>query len=109
MKAKIAEIVLERAGYYCEACGLPGQDFALHHRQLKSQGGKDEPCNLIAVHHKCHNLGTYSIHLNPAKAVERGQIVPGWANPLEFHLTLPDDSKVLLDNEGNYITVEEGN
>lgn len=108
MKKEIAEAVLNRAGNYCEACGLPGSDFALHHRRLKSQGGQDEVCNLIAVHHKCHNLGTHSIHLNPAKAIERGQICPSWAVPSEFPLTLPDDSKVLLDNEGSYIYLKEG-
>lgn len=108
MNQLIAQTVLNRAGNYCEACGLPGADFALHHRQLKSQGGKDEVCNLIAVHHKCHNLGTHSIHMRPKLAVERGQIVPSWTTPAEFPLMLPDDSKVLLDNEGNYIYLKEG-
>ena len=108
MDRAIAEIVLARAGNYCEACGQSGDQFALHHRRLKSQGGKDEVCNLIAVHHRCHNLGTYSIHMRPADAVEKGQIVPSWANPSEFPLTLSDGSKVLLDNEGSYIYLKEG-
>lgn len=106
MKPDIAERVLERAGHYCEACGQSCWDFALHHRKLRSQGGKDEVCNLIAVHHACHNLGTDSIHLKPKKAIEKGQIVPSWAEPSEFPLTLPDGSKVLLDNEGNYLGIE---
>ena len=106
MKAEIANIVLERAGHYCEACGSSGNDLALHHRRLRSQGGKDEPCNLIAVHHVCHNLGTNSIHLKPKIAVEKGQIVPSWAEPAEFPLTLSDGRKVLLDNEGNYLEIE---
>jgi hypothetical protein len=108
MKKEIAEAVLKRAGNYCEACGLPGTDFALHHRRLKSQGGKDEVWNLIAVHHKCHNLGTHSIHMRPKVAIERGQICPSWAEPSEFPLTLSDESKVLLDNEGSYIYLKEG-
>ena len=108
MKQEVVDIVLERAGYYCEACGQNGDNFALHHRKLKSQGGKDEPCNLIAVHHQCHNLGTHSIHLSPAKAIAKGQIVPSWAEPEETALHLPDGSKVLLDNEGSYISIEEG-
>lgn len=110
MIKEIAETVLERANGYCEACGLPGQDLALHHRRLRSQGGKDEVANLIAVHHKCHNLGTHSIHLNPSKAVANGQIVPSWAEPSEFPLYMPDGSKVLLGQDGSYITIEgEGN
>jgi hypothetical protein len=108
MKKEIAEIVLERAGSYCEACGGVGGNFALHHRKLRSQGGKDEPCNLIAVHHSCHNLATDSIHLNPAKSVKKGWIVPSWGDPHEFPLHLPDGSVVRLDNEGNYLDTEEG-
>jgi len=104
----IAETVLNRAKHHCEACGLPGADLALHHRRLKSQGGKDEVCNLIAVHHRCHNMGTDSIHMRPKKAIERGQICPSWEQPAECPLTLPDGSKVLLDNEGSYIYLKEG-
>ena len=106
MKQNIVDIVLERASGYCECCGFPCGEPALHHRKLKSQGGKDEPCNLIAVHHKCHNLGTDSIHLNPAKSVKMGWIVPSWADPSEFPLHMADGSVVRLDNEGNYIEIE---
>lgn len=108
MKQDIVDKVLERSNGYCESCGLPCGQPALHHRKLKSQGGKDEVCNLIAVHHKCHNLGTDSIHLNPAKSVEMGWIVPSWAQPSEFPLTFSDGSKVLLDNEGSYTYWKEG-
>ena len=99
MDKRIAEAVLNRAGNYCEKCGNSGYDFALHHRRLKSQGGKDEVCNLMAVHHKCHNMGTDAIHMNPAKSIEMGWIVPSWAQPAEYPLHLSDGSKVLLDNE----------
>lgn len=109
MDKRIAEIVLSRAGNYCEKCGQSGHDFALHHRRLKSQGGKDEVCNLIAVHHKCHNMGTDAIHMNPAKSIEMGWIVPSWAQPAEYPLHLPDGSKVLLDNEGSYQLTEGEN
>ena len=109
MDKRVAEIVLNRAGNYCEACGGSGHNFALHHRRLKSQGGKDEACNLIAVHHECHNMGTKAIHMNPAKSIEMGWIVPSWAQPSEFPLHLSDGSKVLLDNEGSYKLVEGEN
>ena len=106
MNQKVVDIVLLRAGHYCEACGSSGDNFALHHRKLKSRGGKDEPCNLIAVHHACHNLGTNSIHLKPAKATQLGQICPSWCEPDEYPLQLPDGRKVLLDNAGNYLEIE---
>lgn len=109
MKSEIANAVLERANGYCEACGLAGDNFALHHRKLRSQGGKDAVSNLIAVHHECHNLSTHSIHLNPKQSVENGFIVPSWAEPSEFPLCMSDGSKVLLDEFGSYITMKEGN
>ena len=106
MNKKVVEIVFERAGNYCESCGQSCGEFALHHRKLRSQGGKDEPANLIATHHACHNLGTKSIHINPTKSIQMGWIVPSWAEPSEFPLTLSDGRKVLLDNEGNYLEIE---
>jgi len=112
MNQQVVDIVLERAGNYCEKCGHAqgGENFALHHRKLRSQGGEDDPANLIAVHHSCHNLATDSIHLNPAIAKKNGWIVPSWAEPSEFPLTLPDGSKVLLDSYGGYEYIEgEGN
>ena len=109
MKQNIVDKVLERANNYCEVCGRGGDNFALHHRKLKSRGGKDEVSNLIAVHHECHNLGTNSIHLNPKRATENGWMVPAWAEPSEFLMHMPDGSKVLLDNEGNYTQIEGEN
>lgn len=106
MDRKIVEIVLERSNGFCEMCGLRGEGFALHHRKLKSRGGKDEVANLIAVHHKCHNLGTNSIHLNPERATVKGWMVPSWANPAEYPLHLYDAEVVVLDNEGNYNKLE---
>ena len=106
MDKKIAETVLARAKGYWESCGLPGDDFALHHRKLKSRGGKDEVANLIAVHHKCHNLGTDSIHLNPELATVKGWMVPSWADPVEYPLHLHDAEVVVLDNKGNYNKLE---
>lgn len=109
MKAEIAEAVLERAGNYCEKCGKVGQDLALHHRKLKSQGGQDAVENLIAVHHECHNMGTKAIHMNPKESIENGWIVPSWAEPAEYPLILPDGSRVLLTPEGSYTSTEGEN
>jgi hypothetical protein len=102
----IANTVLARANGYCEACGLPGNNFALHHRRLRSQGGLDQVCNLIAVHHECHNMSTNSIHLRPSVAKIKGWIVPSWANPADYPLHLPDGSIVRLTHEGTYQRME---
>lgn len=106
MNKKVAEIVLNRAGFYCEKCGRVGSDFALHHRKLRSRGGQDTPSNLIAVHHGCHNLDTDSIHNNPKLAEVKGWMVPSWADPADFPMTLPDGRIVRLNEDGNYDRIE---
>jgi hypothetical protein len=108
MDSKIAEAVLRRANGYCEKCGSGGDNFALHHRKLKSRGGVDCVANLIAVHHECHNLGTNSIHNQPAQAKLKGWMVPSWADPAEYPLHLPDGTVVRLDRLGNYLRYKDG-
>jgi len=99
---KIVEIVEARAGYYRETCGLPAlESMALHHRKLKSRGGKDSVANLIRVHHECHNLGTDSIHKNPAVATEKGWMVSSWSGPETEPFLQPDGKWVILKNDGS--------
>jgi hypothetical protein len=109
MKNEIAQKVIERANGYCEVCGGVAQEsMALHHRKLRSQGGKDQVSNLIWVHHKCHNLGTFSIHNQPAVSVEKGWICPSWAEPHSFPFVKPDGSIVLLHDNGSESMMMEG-
>lgn len=99
----LRELVLARCQGYCEFCGLPlTENFALHHRQLKSRGGKDKVFNLIALHHNCHNLGTSSVHMNIKLATESGHIVSGHAKPEKTPLRLPNGSFVILTDNGTY-------
>ena len=104
LMSELREIVLSRCRGYCEKCGRPlrAEGFALHHRKLKSRGGKDQISNLVALHHECHNLGTKSVHLNPAEAERVGLMVGSWQEPSECPLTLPDGSIVILTEEGTY-------
>ena len=103
----IRNIVLARCKGYCEKCGGGlDENFALHHRKLRSRGGKDTPDNLVALHHECHNLGTNSVHLNIKMATERGLIVPSYATPSEFPLLLPNGFIVTLTVEGKYKNAE---
>ena len=83
--------------------------FALHHRQLKSRGGKDTIQNLVALHHHCHNMGRDSVHNRPTEATRRGLMVNSWDDPLDIPVTLEDGSHVLLTAEGGYKTIEGGN
>ena len=96
-------LTYSRCKGYCEFCGKQlGDSWALHHRKLRSRGGKDEISNFVALHHECHNLGTNSVHLNPKKATESGHIVPSWQEPQECPVILPSGQCVILTNEGTY-------
>lgn len=102
---KLREQALARCGGYCERCGIPlGEDFALHHRKLKSRGGKDHISNLICLHHHCHNMGNGSVHLAPEEATRRGLIVSSWDDPEEIAVELCDGSRVTLTADGQYGT-----
>jgi hypothetical protein len=109
MNSKVVDIVKERAGDYCETCGKAAQpSMALHHRQLRSRGGKDVASNIIRIHHGCHNLKTNSIHLNPSISEAKGWICPSWKDPTEHPFVRPDGSIVLLNNDGGFTVLEEG-
>jgi 5-methylcytosine-specific restriction endonuclease McrA len=106
MDKAIVKIVELRAGYYCESCGGTASDsMALHHRKLKSRGGKDTPANLIRIHHGCHNLNTDSIHLNPEKAEDKGWMTPSWKEPEEQPMFYHNSFFVLLHNDGSITTL----
>lgn len=103
MDKKIAQKVIERAGGYCEKCGgVLSEAYNLHHRKLKSRGGKDEVANLIVVHNYCHIQHKDSIHDNPEISERMGFMCPSWAAPSEHALTRPDGSIVLLLADGSY-------
>jgi HNH endonuclease len=96
-------LVYSRSIGYCEKCGKQlGDSWALHHRKLRSRGGKDEVTNFLALHHECHNLATDSVHNNPKKATEMGYMVPSWADPAECPVILPNGSTVILTPMGTY-------
>ena len=109
MDKKIVEIVVDRAGGYCEKCGrIATESMALHHRKLKSRGGKDSVANLMWVHHECHNLGTQSIHANPSYAADKGWMVGSWQDPTECPLVKPDGTIILLQEDGTEHILMEG-
>jgi AhpD family alkylhydroperoxidase len=78
------DIVLTRDQNRCVRCVRYFADgLNLHHRQLRSQGGKNTAANLIALCGSgttgCHGW----VHAHPADARAVGLIVPSWADPAE--------------------------
>jgi len=58
-----------------------------HHRKLRSQGGGDEPYNILIVGDEIHSW----IHANPEKAWELGWIVPSWEDPANVSVAIPEE------------------
>lgn len=72
----------ERSGGRCEARqhGCTGRAEQAHHIRRRSQGGSDDPSNLLAVCGRCHTW----IHSNPAEARELGFLrfgIDNWEQP----------------------------
>lgn len=93
---------------WCVWCGRRnGSEPAVHHRQLKAQGGTDSLLNLIALHHGCHNVQKGSVHQEPSLAIVRGFIVPSWAAPETTPVMWPDGEQYHLATAAGGI--EKGN
>lgn len=107
-KPTTRQIVWDRCGGCCEVCGrtMDFHDWALHHRKLRKHAGPDTPSNALAVHHVCHNLGTGSIHLAVAHALDNGWLVPSWADPATTTVLVAGRGLVLLDDTGVYVEEE---
>lgn len=50
---RVSRQVLQRDGYICHYCGLPGATTA-DHVIPKAKGGSDDPSNLVAAHNPCN-------------------------------------------------------
>jgi len=98
-----------RSEGYCEKCGcyIDQHQFAAHHRMLRSQGGKDDITNLVALCHQCHNLGTKSVHLNPEESYKMGWMVHNWHNPADVLICTDAGLIVSLNADGTKTNYKE--
>jgi hypothetical protein len=73
---RIRRQVWERSGGLCE-CGCSQRATSVHHRKLRSQGGRHEMANLLHLTAECHDR----THANPERGYALGLLVHGWADP----------------------------
>ena len=83
---KVRELVLERDGHACVCCGrsVIGRPYSLQHRKRRSQGGGNEPSNLITV----LGTGTTGCHeridsRRDPRDEARGYTVRSWDDPAQ--------------------------
>jgi 5-methylcytosine-specific restriction endonuclease McrA len=80
--ATVRRAVKARSGGICE-CGCGQRAEHMHHRKLRSQGGRHEPVNLLHLTFACHEAA----HRERARAEALGLIVPSWADPADVPVT----------------------
>lgn len=69
---KVRDEVRARSNDRCEICGYSAMH--MHHRKMRSQGGRHAADNLLHVCRECHDL----IHRNPTYSYEKGWLIPSW-------------------------------
>ncbi len=74
--ARVAEAVRTRSGGRCEAGTevCTGRAGHMHHRRMRSQGGKHTTANLLDVCPACHRF----IHDHPELSYQAGWLFPAW-------------------------------
>lgn len=102
------EILYQRSRGRCEKCGqkITLSSGVIHHRKLRSRGGTHDLSNLVILDATCHNLGTGSVHLDPAKATEQGFLVASWDDPAQVPIRTADNALMLLLMDGTYERTE---
>jgi hypothetical protein len=97
-------IVFERSEGRCEKCGQTlATVWECHHRRLRSQGGDDSVCNLLALHSDCHNAGSPgSVHSRPGLSYGAGYLVRRFLDPRDVPVLLHGRRWVLLTSDGHY-------
>lgn len=99
--ANVRKLVRERARHRCERCGNPDA-HQLHHRLLRSRGGKDTPANLVLLCSPgCHDW----LHHEVKQAEDDGWILRSRSFPNLKPLRM-GRRWVLLDDVGGSRTVE---
>lgn len=109
--AATRRLVLERDDWSCVCCGksVTGQPYSLQHRKRRSQGGSNDPSNLVTV------LGTGATgchfridsRIDPADEA-KGYTCRSWQNPAAVPVMVLSEHgsgmTVWLSADGQYLT-----
>jgi len=107
MDSELRQVIWSRSRGYCEVCGLSVDEniWAAHHRKLRKHGGQDTPQNMMVLHPACHNGGTRSVHLSPARAYEHGWLVRSHEDPEAIPVALAARRWVFFLHNGDYLAI----
>lgn len=106
---EVRSALLLRARGACEHCGAAldtWSGYSVHHRKLRSQGGSNDPSNLVVLAGSgstiCHAL----VHSRRKEIGEPGGwIVPSWADPAEVPILLHGRTRTYLTDHYTYEAV----
>lgn len=91
--------VRDRESGCCALCREPlGAVWECHHRKLRSRGGLDSVCNLVALCGRCHRR----CHSHVSYASDHGFIVSAYDDPASVPVALGAERWVLLRTDGGY-------
>ena len=87
------EACFDRQGSACALCGerMSRDRFEAHHRlrrALMPAGALWCPCNIVALHPRCHTQGPDAVHDNPERARGLGLILASTADPRTVPVTI---------------------
>lgn len=106
---KLRAACWERAHGRCEVDGLPLDPgrWDCHHRQLRTAGGPDCLCNVLALHPTCHTVAPLSVHQEPRRSTQRGLMVGRYdLEPFDVPallVTVYGEDRWLLSCAGDYV------
>lgn len=103
---RVRDAVVDREDRCCARCGQWAEGGSLHHRRLKSAGGKNTIQNLILLCGSgttgCHGWA----HHERLDALAVGLIVRGFHNPAERPVKVYGHGWVYLHPSGVYVPAE---
>lgn len=113
---QVRPIVHSRQGGLCARCWEPlGSWWEAHHRRKRAILDWC-PCNIVALHPRCHTQGPssperggqWAVHDHPTMAQAFGLIVPSWLSldrPVSVEVQWPWTGPAMLSCDGDVVSL----